>query len=1141
MTSSNVPRDVTGKSRSRLPWLVAGTVLLAALAIVVFPIATPVLDVRIRATREEVLSRARVLATEFAIATTGTRSAIRFASADTLKTYLELEAGGKDTIEGYLRRQDVPPLYSWEVRFFEPGSAREATLSFDADGRLVAVERQLDQADRRPELNTDAARQLAERTLSQWLGRTMNRYRLVSNARTVVTQSNRVEQTFVWERTDRRVAGAPIRLTVRIAGDLPIRLHERVEVPQRFLRRYAEMRSSNELLALLAVIVVPVFAIGGLVALLRYSRAALVRWRPAIILGSAFGVLTLGASINELPAAWFDYETHTSSSLFVVQHVLGGVVGAFFGAAMLVLLVAAAEVLTRRAFPDHLDWWKHWRYRATRQVAERVAGGYLLAAFGLAYVSLFYLVTRRAFGWWVPSDTLDNPNLIATPLPWLPAITLSLEAGVLEEALFRAIPLGLISLWASARPEQRRWALPAGVVLTALVFGFAHADYPSWPPYSRGVELFAESVLWAVVYLRAGLPTTIIAHFAYDMVWFGLFALAGDALPYRVTLGAVSLALLAPALAVFLGARRGLTEAPPDARMRAWVPSLRSTEAASQAIALSPMSLVARRLAFAAITLSLIVLVAAPATDVLGPRFTADAARARAVADSLLRTRGAGTGWRTLIDADQSSHPREWRFLRQHDLEPLAKALATSYLPVAFWTVRHVHTEGRLERRAEEWRTRLLPDARVLDVRHVVPDDVAGRSPSPIEGRAIVRAALLRDRLWSDSLREVSYEEIQRPHRRDARVTFVDSRVHLPAGATARVSVTLAGDREVETRRFVELPEAFIRRDRAKEEVATLITFVIAFLLGGVGIVALALLLRRSAPAIDDRWGSSWIRFVIVVAAALQLASALNGWPEQLAGYDTAVTWTTFQQRAAIGIVAAPLLALFVAVVCRVADATRRRVGIPIRAPRELESREHDVVLGGVALGVLVPALVTLLSWARQRTELATPSTNLDALLPVLSGVLEAPTAVVLIAATACVPPLLLARYTRNWWQRVGVIAIVAAAPVAAGWSSGDVTLWSYPAIIAALLVVAWAVVAWVSRSALSWIVAGASAIAWSGVRSALAGGAMPDRLSAALGAVTAIACALFVLRVAGRDTEGRGDVAMPALRFETDSPSSSQ
>ena len=92
--------------------------------------------------------------------------------------------------------------------------------------------------------------------------------------------------------------------------------------------------------------------------------------------------------------------------------------------------------------------------------------------------------------------------------------------------------------------------------------------------HSRGVELFVEASLWAVLFINFGLLVTVVAHFVYDLVLFGLFAASGSSVEYRVTAAIIVLALLSPALAVLwrLARQRGFTTAPEEARFGAWTP-----------------------------------------------------------------------------------------------------------------------------------------------------------------------------------------------------------------------------------------------------------------------------------------------------------------------------------------------------------------------------------------------------------------------------------------------------------------------------------------------------------------------------------------------------------------------------------------
>ena len=61
--------------------------------------------------------------------------------------------------------------------------------------------------------------------------------------------------------------------------------------------------------------------------------------------------------------------------------------------------------------------------------------------FELLLIACFYLVARQQFGWWVPADSLTDPNILSAWRPALGPIAMALQAGTMEESLFRAVPL----------------------------------------------------------------------------------------------------------------------------------------------------------------------------------------------------------------------------------------------------------------------------------------------------------------------------------------------------------------------------------------------------------------------------------------------------------------------------------------------------------------------------------------------------------------------------------------------------------------------------------------------------------------------------------------------------------------------------
>src|ERR1700694_2685132 len=103
-------------------------------------------------------------------------------------------------------------------------------------------------------------------------------------------------------------------------------------------------------------------------------------------------------------------------------------------------------------------------------------------------------MTNRYLGWWQPSEALTDPNVLGSALPALAPIGMALQAGFMEECLVRAVPLSSVAL-IGRRFGHRSLLIALALVLQAIVFGAAHANYPGFPAYSRLVELVISAFL----------------------------------------------------------------------------------------------------------------------------------------------------------------------------------------------------------------------------------------------------------------------------------------------------------------------------------------------------------------------------------------------------------------------------------------------------------------------------------------------------------------------------------------------------------------------------------------------------------------------------------------------------------------------
>ncbi len=1077
----------------------------AATAASLFPRALPIVALKQSLTREAALAKADSFFRAHSLAPAGARTAVRFQGNDSLRTFVELAGGGHDSLNALVRGDDIAP-FAWSVRAFVPGNPREARVYFAPDGRIIGFERKLADTDRLPAVSVDSGQRIAQQVIDNWIDDRADRWVLVTASYETKKISSRIDRTYTFERTDRHIAGAPIRLEVGIAGAAPARVRRFVEIPESFRRRYAEMRSSNDLLALIASLGILAVSIVAIIFLSRCARDRRVRWREPMVVGGVIGAIALAAGINEMPGSWFSYDTAMSPATFQATQVLLAVLLGVSTALLVGFTLAAAEAATRRAFPWHLDWWKLWRYRGTKEVASRVGGGYAVAAIGFAYVAIFYLVTRTLFGWWVPSELLDDPNQIASPMPWISGIALSLNAGVWEEALFRALPLSLLGLWVGQRPT-RRWWLAAGVIVSALIFGFAHANYESWPPYSRGVEIFVDACFWAVLFLNFGILVTVIAHFVYDLVLFGIFAASGTAIEYRVTAAIIILALLSPALVVAWRwvRQRGFVPAPEDARFAAWTPA--ADEKSAPVIVrrkTGAFTTRARRLALAGLIAGVIVAVARPPKPPLGAAFTADRASVVRTADSMLFIHGGNpAGWTRLTTVGRDTLNAWPRFLREHKLVPEAQRFASTYEPPIWWTVRYVHTTGTTPQRTEEWRIRLWPDGRPLDARHIIPDSAPRGSADSTALRRIALASLAREGIDTSTLQESELKETPRPARRDATVTYIDTAVKLPNGAAARAWVQIAGDDPLVARRGIELPEDFLRADRARQTNRMLIAAVSVLLLLGLMITGAIIVKRRRPIIVDDGVLDRKASFILIGGLVLLATlSGLNALPSQLFKYGTAEPWGRFLGTTALGFVVALPVSLIVLGLWLALTAMRRRVGIPMLAGGPTRSASNDMLIAGLGLGGLSYAAGRLDALIPRSGMPRLPGTSLDEAWPLVAGITDIPANILMMVAMVGIPVLVVAGLSERWSLRAIMIATIVALAGALAWSSGsgnDIDPLSVTLVVAVAAAVSLALVFWGSRAAWSWLVAAAAIQALGGLRNAAYAPVWQERVQGAL------------------------------------------
>src|SRR5882672_70777 len=131
----------------RIAVVVAAVAVAAAgVAAWLFPRAMPIIALEQSLTRDIALSRADSFFRAHELAPAAARTAVRFHGNDSLRTFIELAGGGHDSLNALVRGRDVAP-FLWSVRAFVAGDPREARVDFAPDGRIIAFDRKLAEAD----------------------------------------------------------------------------------------------------------------------------------------------------------------------------------------------------------------------------------------------------------------------------------------------------------------------------------------------------------------------------------------------------------------------------------------------------------------------------------------------------------------------------------------------------------------------------------------------------------------------------------------------------------------------------------------------------------------------------------------------------------------------------------------------------------------------------------------------------------------------------------------------------------------------------------------------------------------------------------------------------------------------------------
>lgn len=819
--------------------------------------AFPQASIELKLGRGEITARAEAFLRSRGWKHDGFLNLTLFDPDDEARLFLERETG-LEKANALMR--DRVPVWRWRARWYKPPEREEFRVIVAPDGRVAGFDHLVPEQAAGDRLSADEARRRAEEFLH---AQTNEPHRVVEQESE--QRPNRVDHVLTFEREGFDVNGAAIRRAVTLRGGEVAAYSEYLKIPEQWQRDFAAMRSKNELYTQAAQALYMILIAATMVLWVAALRRHAVDWGPVILICGVVGGLMTIATWNLLPFLLDARPTSTPIAESVALAVLEGL-GAGVGVFLYVALAAGpGEAAYRREWPDKLRLGAAVTRAGvrTREFFRGCVSGYAMAAGHLVFVTAFYLLGQK-FGVWAPQD-VDYSNLLSTALPWIYPLTISAQAASAEEFWFRllAIPL-LLHL-----TRGWRWSAAIAIVLPAMVWGFLHSNYPQQPAWIRGVEVGLIGIVAGWMLLRFGIVATLVWHYTVDAALIGSFLLQSGSLYFRLSGAIVAGVVLLPLAMSAIGYwRRGgfvldaglsnaakpvpegraevpvVLEEPLPPRWPAWYLYAAAAIAVAGGLMVSP----ARYGDFIRVTLT-----RQQAIEAAGP---------------------AGGGEMVAAQFEENLDAATFECLRRQAGRQRSERLVAEHTTNGVWRVRYF----RPGQKEERW-VYVNREGRAYRTDWILDEKSPGANLTKAEAQEIAERYLRGTGVALETYEPLDHSAEKREKRTDHQ--FVWEHRSVRAGeARARISLRVLGDQPSEYRRYIFLPESFLREFRRTR----LAGYALPSVMGGLAVMVVLAFLRNVAHARVRWWACGmWA----VAGLGLFAVTTLNGLPSFYLGYDT--------------------------------------------------------------------------------------------------------------------------------------------------------------------------------------------------------------------------------------------------------------
>ena len=788
--------------------VVAGISL--AIGVKYFSHAFPEAAIEFRVNRDDSTPLATKFLADRGWSVNGYRHAAVFDFDDDAKVYLERTQGLARM--NTLTRGPIH-LWHWSHRWFKPQQKEEFRVDVTPAGQVVGFDRELLESAPGANLDSAAARALAEKFLVDVMRRDLAGLEFVDSVSE--KRPARTDYSFTWKQKDVDLGDGSLRLEVDVDGDQVAGYREFVKIPEGWTRDYQKLRSRNEAANVVDEVPWILLCIAGLALLIQRLRKRDVPIHLSLSFGLVTALLYFLGQLNMFSQAEFDYRTTDSYSSFVSSYVVENLLAALAFGAFIFLLMASTEPVYREAYPRFMSIRRYFSWQGLRTRSFFLANvvGIALTFFFFAYQTVFYLAADK-LGAWAPAD-VPFSDLLNTRFPWVMVLFVGFFPAVSEEIQFRAFAIPFLRKYLKSGP--------LAIVLAAFIWGFLHSAYPNQPFFIRGLEVGFGGVIIGLVMLRFGILATLIWHYSVDALYTAFLLLRSPNHYLMVSGGVAAGIMLIPLIVALAAYLKTGTFAEEDTSLECRRESPRAPPGGSRRgrnAAGLPAAFRSRGLILAGV---LAVIFAALAFIPVyrfgkGIALHESSQDALRIADNFMRQRNIDPAtYRHVVWINDNVDSSALHYLAERKSLEQADQIYRQATRLALWEVRYYRPLQK-----EEYPVFVDPvSGEVFGFRHALEENAPGASLSPEQARALAEQAVREHGYHLEDFELQSSDATKRKAREDYTLVW-QAKPGDPRNvgdAHYRLEVDIAGDQVVGFSRSFKLPEEWERAQEAQHSV----------------------------------------------------------------------------------------------------------------------------------------------------------------------------------------------------------------------------------------------------------------------------------------------------------------------------------